>query len=312
MKAKTFLILFLLPVVALISCEDIFEKDLGAKQLKILAPSDNYSTSISAITFWWEWMKGADYYRLQIAKPSFAAISQLITDTTTTKDKLTFSLLPGTYEWRVKACNNSSATPFITYTLTIDSTEDLSQQTILLISPSDKDTTNQTFITFQWQTLYNADDYRMEIWSPDFSITNIFSTNIVSNSINYSLTEGSYEWGVRGQNSTTNTVYFKRKLYIDPTAPNDPVLLLPANNAVLNDTVISISWNHDTANGSSIKDSLYIYSDSLMTSFTRQEFLNSTSYSDSLGTGTFFWRVRSIDAAGNYSGYSMLRKFTVQ
>lgn len=296
----------------LLSCEDFFEANLEKESIHILAPANGQETNISTITFWWNEVEGAEGYNLQIVSPTFSNITQLVLDTNITKNKFTCSLLPGTYQWKVNAYNNSSETDYMTYSLTIDSTADLTQQTILLTLPSNYDTTNQTLFAFMWDTLYNADDYRFEIWTPNFSGSNVVSVTLETGSFNYTLEEGAYEWGVRGQNSSTNTQYSKRTLYVDITNPNTPILLTPASNATLNDTVIDFSWSHGTVTGSSIKDSLFIYTDSLMVNIKLQKYLNATTFSDSLGLGSYFWRVRSIDAAGNYSNYGLLRKFNIQ
>jgi hypothetical protein len=256
---------------------------------------------------------GAEGYNLQIVSPSFSSITRLVLDSNISKNKFTYSLMPGAYQWRVRAYNNSSETDYVTYSITIDSTADITQQTIILVSPSDKDTTNQMSFTFRWDTIYNADDYRFEIWKTNFSETNFLSITLEVDSFNYTLGEGAYEWGVRGQNSTTNTQYSKRTIYIDTTNPNTPVLLTPANNDTISDSLtLFFSWSRGSVTGSSIKDSLYIYTDQSMAIIKRQKFLNSTTYTDSLGIGNYWWRIRSIDAAGNYSNYSVLRKFTVQ
>jgi hypothetical protein len=293
------------------SCEDIIEEDLGNNLVTILSPSDSLHSEISSITFWWEKLEGAEGYNLQIAKPSFLNVSQLCLDTNITSDKFIFSLIPGQYQWRIKAYNGSSCTEYVTYNLSIDSTADLSGQTIILLSPTDKDTTNKTTFTFKWDTLYNADDYRIDICTPDFSGTKVLSIVTESDTFKYPLQEGRYEWGVRGQNSLTNTPFSKRSLYIDITVPNIPSLLTPANNTNMNDSIINFSWSRGVVTGSTIKDSLYIYFDSTMTTIKRAKYLSLTNYTDSLGVGTFFWRVRSIDAAENYSNYSALRKLTL-
>lgn len=306
-----FLFFVLLNTLLLFSCDDVIEKDLSNKQLTVISPANNIITSNSTITFWWEILEGAEYYQIQIVKPSFDSIIQLILDTSTTKDKILLSLSPGNYQWRLKAWNNNSHSLISTLSLTIDSTMDLSQQVILLSEPSAFDTTNQNSVSFSWYSLYNADDYRLEIWSPDFNSSNVFSVNTSSNSLIHDLPEGSYEWGVRGQNITSSTIYSKRFIYIDTTAPNDPVLITPADNAILNNGEILFSWSRGITSGSSISDSLYLYTDSTMTNIKLCQLLLSPNYNDSVGIGIYYWRVRSMDAAGNYSNYSNLRKLTI-
>jgi hypothetical protein len=296
------------------ACNEIIETNLEKKHIVLVSPADGTLSVISLQTFWWDELKGADKYNLQIVQPSFANAQQLILDTNVSNNKFEWSLLPGSYQWRVKAFNNSSSTEYVTFSLRIDSTPDISHQIIRLIAPLNLDTTNLQSFVFSWENLYNAEDYRFEIWQPDFTTgTNILSVVVNNCSYTYEIpTEGSFEWGVRGQNSTTNTLYSKRTLYIDKTAPNIPVLLTPHNRDSVNNTYFDFTWSRGTTSGSSIKDSLFIYSDSLMNSPKRLKYLSSAIWSDSLGTGKYFWRVKSFDAAGNSSEYSTLWKVVVK
>ena len=91
-----------------------------------------------------------------------------------------------------------------------------------------------------------------------------------------------------------------------------PVLVSPNNNDILPDTTNTLYWDRGTITGSTIKDSLFIYSDTSMVNLVRGIYTANTSYSDSLGVSDYYWRVLSIDAAGNRSAYSPLRKFTIQ
>jgi len=117
-KVKRYLSL-LLAFPIFFSCEDIFEKDISAKVPVIISPADGLSYNRSDILFWWEYMNGADYYQLQIAKPGFDLIEQLVTDTITEANKLIVILDTGTYEWRIRACNIAYCTDYVYRSLEI-------------------------------------------------------------------------------------------------------------------------------------------------------------------------------------------------
>jgi len=118
----------LLFLVLMTGCEDVFEKNISSEQVILLTPPDSLVSTIVLQNFWWKEVPDADFYKLQIASPSFIHIRQLIADTTLYGNKFNCSLLPGTYEWRVKAANFGYETPFTINRLIIDSTSDISHQ----------------------------------------------------------------------------------------------------------------------------------------------------------------------------------------
>ena len=93
-------------------------------------------------------------------------------------------MAPGNYQWRVKALNDATETPWSVRNLTIDSTLDLSNQTILLNLPTANDTTNSLNKDFSWQPLFNASQYQIEIWSPDLNGSLFKSEYMVNPQIN--------------------------------------------------------------------------------------------------------------------------------
>lgn len=302
-----FLLLFLLT-----TCRVVFEPDITLSQVKLLAPPDSAVTDILLQTFWWEYLDGADYYRLQIVTPSFSNISRLILDTLIYGDKCNFSLLPGKYEWRVCAENFAYSSAFFTRKLAVDSTPDISHQTIRLIVPADFDTTNTMTFRFQWELLYNADNYNFQLY---YGSTRVFSQDSETDTIYKTLLQGDgpYMWKVRGQNASSNTTYFSRTIFLDTSAPGKPQLVSPDNKAQLAaDSLIWFLWIRQVDNGSSIRDSLQIFKDSLFANPVINAWCINPEFSDSLKAGTYFWRVRSFDKAGNKSDYSLTRKLIIR
>jgi len=96
---------------------------------------------------------------------------------------------------------------------------------------------------------------------------------------------------------------------IDLTAPDAPVLSDPMNGDSLSLPSL-LTWNNDeTAN----VDSLFVYPDSLISAPVVQLPLSVSSFTfnNQPGNQFYFWRVKSIDQAGNESSFSALRKFYV-
>jgi len=297
-------------LITIIGCEAVIDPNMANKSVNLLAPPDNFHTTISTHTLWWDEVDDATGYNLQVVSPSFDYIERLFLDTNITTNKYDYTFLPGEYSWRVRAYNYSTNTSYVVHSLIIDSTPDISQQIIQLKYPQNNDTTNNISFLFNWDPLYNADDYNFQLYYEGIKIfTSVTEYDTISSILNNG--EGNYHWEVRGQNAFSNTAYSSRTLYIDTTSPNTPSPITPDINAILTDTIINFEWSRGVVIGSSIKDSLYIATDISMNNLVRDLYLSDTHYQDSLGPGDYYWRVRSIDKAGNKSGYSFIRKFTI-
>lgn len=308
-----FLLLFCLGFMQ--SCRDFIAVDLRDKDLTVLSPSDNLTTTSATVNFYWMELDGARTYHLQIAKPSFDNMTTLLIDTSVTLTQFTYVFTPGTYQWRVRAENGSTQTPYITRSITIDSTADLTGQTLILFSPANDYATNDTTISFSYYGLYNASSYRfvLKTASTGFSGTQILPDQVVTDTVFTlsGLSEGHYDWGVRGESSLSTTTYAVRSIYIDYTNPGLVSLSVPASNATVIGPTINFSWLNSADSGSPLYDSVYVYSDTSMTNIRKALYINGTSVSDTLSIGTYYWRVRAIDKAGNKSAYTSKRKFIV-
>lgn len=294
--------------VILYSCtKDVIEPDLSKETITLLAPANGYETTILTHLFWWEEVKDAEKYNLQIVSTGFSAIQDLLLDTNLTNNKFTFTLPPGLFEWRVKAFNSSSESAYSVFSLVIDSTADLSGQTIVLLSPANNLLTRTMLQTFKWDTLYNAEEYRFQVINS--SSQTIIDVILIKDSTTFALNEGTYTWQVRAQNATSNSLYSSRTITVDTTAPAVSVQTFPANNDTITGTD-SLAWARAS---SAIGDSLFIYPDSLVSSPLYKGYSTDVDYTFS-GTinQDYFWRLRSVDAAGNWSTKGTLRKFWVK
>jgi len=103
----------------LAGCDDIFEKDISVEEPVVFTPLEGQAVSQGDVLFWWDYMNGADYYQVQIARPGFELIDKLVKDTILETNKLVLNLAAGTCEWRIRACNSVYCTPFYQRTLII-------------------------------------------------------------------------------------------------------------------------------------------------------------------------------------------------
>jgi stress-induced morphogen len=300
----SFFALFFL--LGLFSCSEIFEEDLSKLKVRLNAPSNKVVTSIQTQQFWWNKVEGATEYNIQIVSPAFDSVASIIANQRVETDTFYKTLAPGRYQWTVSARNSNSVAVSDTFSLIIipDTAQDLRRQTLLIESPINEFATNQKNIIFKWQKLVAASEYRFQIASPDFTnSSNVkIDKRVNSDTISTTLEEGVYRWRVRAENDKANTDYAERTLIVDLTAPSAPTLIGPLIDS-LSSLPVQMRWNADINN--SEKDTLYIYKDSTAIQLILKQASIVTNYSfRDTTTNLYYWRVRSVDKAGNNSLFS--------
>lgn len=314
---KTFRNILLLSLVSVIlfACDDFIEKNIDNKAVILNSPANNLTTIQLTHTFWWDLLEGAESYNMQIVEGSFSSVTALLLDSNITTNKFDYTLYPGVFQWRVKGINNGSETYYTTFTLTIDSSLDITTQQVIISSPVDNIITNNDSVTFSWNSLLNADDYLVEIHQNNWSGSLVFGPQIVNgNSFSTILAEGTFDWGVQARNSTSNTTtaFSIRTVTIDTTSPNIVTLVSPADNSTLTDTYNTYTWTQGANTGTALTDNIFFYSDTAGTNIIKSAPASGTSHQDSLGLGVHYWAVQSTDAAGNIGPKSNIRKVTIQ
>lgn len=302
-------------LLMVVSCSTWQEPQIDNEVVEIFIPRDSLVTDIATQLFYWYGVEWALKYELQIASPNFARIDRLMLDTNVTDTKFEFTLPPGEYEWSLRAYNGSSSTGYTVHKLYIDSTLDLSNQTLVLMKPADRDTSNRGLYLFEWQNLYNADYYRFELYQPNIGGQLITSREVQSDTLKYRpQIEGAFEWRVKAINSGSQTTYFNREFYRDATPPQAPVLTSPPNDDFINNGIVDFTWNSSSEGGASIRDSLFLNTDSTfaLKPYARYSTQKGELQVDTLSSGTYYWRVRSYDKAGNIGSWSVGRKFILQ
>lgn len=296
------------------ACALIEEPSVEGERLEIIVPRDSLRTELATQLFYWYELEGAVEYELQLVSPSFNRIDRFLLDTLISGDKFALTLSPGTYQWRIRALNFSSATPFTYHTLFIDSTSDLSGQQLILQGPANRDTSALLNQVFSWLPLYNAVDYEVELWQPAVGGVKVFNQRTTAPTLTYPLTsEGAFEWRVRALNAESASAYESRTFFIDTAAPAAPLLAEPANNSEVSGDTVYFSWSRDQGGGSSLSDTLYLATDSSFTQgetmyFSRETSLNLTE----VPVNRYYWRVKTRDKAGNSSPFSKTATFSKQ
>ena len=303
---KTNLVYLILITLILTNCEDIFEKDISNEKVTLLSPEDNIESEETNQLFWCQKIEGALSYQIQIISPDWENIETLVLDSISETEKINFTLNPGIYSWRIKGTNGSSQTSWSKErSFNIKQAYDLSGLNVKLITPIESDTTNKQTHTFKWDSISNANSYQFDLKkiNNDFEL----NINIEANSIVYTLNEGYYNWSVYAKNNDSQTETSSRTILIDTTSPQQPLLSTPSPNEQLTSNV-NFNWTYLEDNGSVIKDSLWVYSDSILENkIIAIETKNS--FEHIFETGTYYWRVKLYDKAGNQSEYSTTNRF---
>ncbi len=319
-KMNRITLTLLISVVCLIgvySCQDIIVRNIEDEIVLLLSPPDDLVTLNTTLTFWWEVVPDADKYALQIVSPRFDSIIYIALDTNISKNKFeNLILFPGEFQWRVKAFNTSSETAYAKRNFTIDSTETVEQVTLL--SPKDNLYTNDSIIIFTWSEQQNADSYRFKLLIEESVNVDVFvfdDTLIVPDEISGydEFTEDTYIWQVQALNDYSQSIFTSRSFTIDWTAPGKPILQSPADEDTVSTEDVILQWQRQSVAGSPIFDSLYVYKDSINTipiidiEITGMEY-QLTPAKDK----KYFWRVKSIDYAGNEGDFSEFKWFFVE
>jgi hypothetical protein len=170
-------------------------------------------------------------------------------------------------------------------------------------------------IIFNWSSIYSASKYEFLLQAGS---TTIYHDTLLSNSVIHPLTqEGVYSWTIKAMNSTSSTQYSTAwTLTVDTTRPAAPILASPANTITVSvASPPSLVWTSATE---SVMNKVYIYNNSndsvASHAFKSDSTSNSTynGFTTGVSGTTYYWNVRSRDAAGNYSNYSKRWQFKLQ
>lgn len=202
-------------LISLYGCMDFMEENMSDTEVTIIAPPHQATISSSTQTFWWEEVEGAIHYKIQMARPSFDDIQQLIIDSMSTDNKFDYpvsDLTPGNYEWRVRAQNESSQGSFVTKSFTVSSELDISDERVQLTDPEYGASFSSYEVDLSWESVMGAEWYIIQF---DDDITDGFQSiealeKITSQSNLGFTADDKYDqlyWRVRGENEISTSRY---------------------------------------------------------------------------------------------------------
>lgn len=123
--------------------------------------------------------------------------------------------------------------------------EDISDDIVFTIYPTEDLIIESNVVNFQWNDLEGADDYRLQIFNT--SQVKLVDTLIARTQITIPLSEGNYQWRVRGENSAYQSTYSLPVSFVvnesEDLASQQVILSSPVSNFMTNSNNFTLSWN---------------------------------------------------------------------
>ncbi len=301
----------------LVSCEDIIEEDITDDYVQVSYPQNGQTISSNVVNFQWQELDGADDYRVQI----FESGMGMTLDSLVSGSNFTYPMNPGSYQWRIRGENSAYVSQYtFNFSFSVILTSDLTNQQVILSSPSENLYTNNPSVILNWSSLAAAETYDFELVNVgNGSVVNqqngLTSTSLTLNST-ILVSDAQYRWKVRAKNSTTQTQYSSRVFYLDRSNPNTATLLTPADQATYSSgQQANFTWSMPSDVGMVQSAISYVIEFSQSANFDtimQTSELTTLSFQQVFPTtGDYYWRVRAKDVAGNIGLNSPIYKFTV-
>lgn len=311
---KKLLLSFLtLPIFLLMGgCSDVFEDDISEKQVEVLNPLSGFTTTDNLVLFWWNDLEGVNSYNIQIVKGSFQNPEAFIFDSLTENTKLNIPLNTGSYSFRVRGENVGYSSLWNEQSFQVISTSDLSNKTIVFQDGLDTTYSNLSNFQVNWFPIDSIDYYQVKLNLVSNAVVNFLNDSTSNNSFSIQLEdEGLFSISVKAVNEKSETAFSTKYFYYDETSPESANLINPISGKVLGDSSFTFKWTRDLSNNlTGETDSIWISTSNTFQNMIRRDVANSFSYRDSLGKGQFYWRIKTMDQAGNKS-YSDVENFLV-
>jgi hypothetical protein len=225
------------------------------------------------------------------------------------------------YRWsRAQTCTQRSLHAFLwALLLTFAScseflSPDITNKVIVLNSPADSLYTASN-INFWWEKDTDIAQYQLRVTTATAgNLLLRVDTTLVTNTISYNFAQdAAYQWQLRGVNEGSVTAWTQRTFIIDRTAPDKATASQLDGDTIATGTTAFMQWYSTDLPIDGItypvSDSLILYrkNDSITigsrlyfsASAPRSLPITATSPAPLNGPGTYYWRVVTMDRAGN-------------
>lgn len=193
--------------------------------------------------------------------------------------------------------------------------EDITNDEVVLFAPTDGAQLDSGNVTFVWDPLEGALDYRLLLVSPDFDNPVEVWSDTITTATNFTtaLAAGTYTWGVNAANTAYTTAFFTRSFTVVDVADPDisdrsPNLVSPAENLTADEGSFVFLWDtiRDASNynlrivSPSFENISTVVTDTI-TSLSRASF--------QLDSGVYEWGVQALN--NNSASMRSIRSITI-
>ena len=276
----------------------------------LINPLPNANVAVGAPSFEWNTATDTVSYQVQIddAVDFVSPVYEATYPATQTSFTLPaeYTLGEGKFFWRVRAMNRyeqSGSWSSIWYFF-IDNQAPLPP---VLYRPT-TNSTARNIPTYSWKASSGSVSYQFRYTSvEDVNFNTPVYTSVEIASTSHKPTDqtwGAYLWQVRARDAAGNWSDWSGpfQVQINPPLPVKVTLLSPANNSSSNADLISLNWN--VANNAEAYQ-LQVDDDSRFGSPMIDEIIETnTRFYENPESGKYFWRVRSMNTAGEFSAWS--------
>ncbi len=276
----------------------------------LVSPASGTYTNDNTPILDWNAASLAVAYQVQIATtPTFSTTER---DITTGSTAYSPSPLPdGAHYWRVRGRDSiGNWGPWSTVWVFIIDT--VPPGIVTLVSPTSTSYINDNTPYLDWNVASGAYEYQIQIdydflFAPayiDYTGTNTYYTAPT-------LSNTDFWWRVRAIDRAGNVGPWSAVwlFTVDTVPPGTPTLVSPLDDSYTNISSPYLDWN--TATGGATYQ-LHVDNDNDFSSLAVDYTSGNTFYTlPVLGDGTYYWRIRSIDLAGNIGGWSEVWQFTI-
>ena len=274
--------------------------------------NDSLTANYTPALDWSDTMPTPDNYQVQVgdnADFSSSVIDQSVAESTFT---LPTPLNPNTrYYWRVRASVAGQFSPWSAVR---------SFRTAILPPVSNVSGGFQPVSLrplFDWGGVSGASSYSLQVAS-DQNFTRLVLNLIVTPSAHVPTSDlpkgATLFWRVRANGTNGPSAWSRVRHFDSPNPPSVPTLLTPAHNATVANGQPTLDWS-DSSPGVDHYEVL-ISTNSTFTAVLGRGRGGRTGVSQytpeaALGTGTYYWRARAVNAQGQFSQWSAVRSFNV-